>query len=70
MHPSLKAIKPNLNFDKQVQVIRPLRETTQPVTDIPIAGKANKKKKINLRQLKQMLPYSINGLMLNKIVIL
>ena len=44
MHPSLKAIKPNLNFDKQVQVIRPLRETTQQVTDNPIASKANKKK--------------------------
>ena len=44
MHPSLKAIKPNLNFDKQVQVIRPLRETTQPVTDKPITGTATKKK--------------------------
>ena len=45
MHPSLKAIKPNLNFDKQVQVIRPLRETTQPVTDIPITGTTKKKNK-------------------------
>ena len=44
MHPSLKAIKPNLNFDKQVQVIRPLRETTQPVTDNPITVTATKKK--------------------------
>ena len=44
MHPSLKAIKPNLNFDKQVQVIRPLRETTQQVADKPITGTAAKKK--------------------------
>ena len=44
MHPSLKAIKPNLNFDKQVQVIRPLRETTQQVVDKPITGTAAKKK--------------------------
>lgn len=44
MHPSLKAIKPNLNFDKQVQVIRPPRESTQPVTDKPITGTATKKK--------------------------
>ena len=44
MHPSLKAIKPNLNFDKQVQVIRPLRETTQQVADKPITGPAAKKK--------------------------
>ena len=45
MHPSLKAIKPNLNFDKQVQVIRPLREPTQPVTDNPITGTTKKKNK-------------------------
>jgi hypothetical protein len=44
MHPSLKAIKPNLNFDKQVQVIRPLRESTQPVTDKPINVTETKKK--------------------------
>jgi hypothetical protein len=44
MHPSLKAIKPNLNFDKQVQVIRPLRESTPPVTDKPINVTATKKK--------------------------
>ena len=44
MHPSLKAIKPNLNFDKQVQVIRPQRETTQQVADKPITGTAAKKK--------------------------
>jgi hypothetical protein len=44
MHPSLKAIKPNLNFDKQVQVIRPLRESTPPVTDNPINVTATKKK--------------------------
>ena len=44
MHPSLKAIKPNLNFDKQVQVIRPLREPTQPVADKPITVTATKKK--------------------------
>lgn len=44
MHPSLKAIKPNLNFDKQVQVIKPLRETTQQVADKPITGTAAKKK--------------------------
>ena len=44
MHPSLKAIKPNLNFDKQVQVIRPLRETTQQIADKPITGTAAKKK--------------------------
>lgn len=45
MHPSLKAIKPNLNFDKQVQVIRPLRETTQQVADKPITGTTKKKNK-------------------------
>lgn len=44
MHPSLKAIKPNLNFDKQVQVIKPLTADSQHVTVKPIAGKASKKK--------------------------
>lgn len=44
MHPSIKIIKPNLNFDKQIHVIRPLRETTQHVADNPITSTAPKKK--------------------------